>query len=336
MSEVMPFISVIIPFYNTGELIQVSVKSLISQTNKNFEVIFINDGSSDDTRMILDELLVNTNLNYRIIDKVNEGVSAARNDGLSLANGEYIYFFDADDIVAENIIEQFVVSIKNTPDLVVFGHDVVDKNLNVIHSHNVAGYDDTENGRRLLLDCLFRRIVMSTESVLLNKGFIEHNSLSYSVNLKFGEDQEYNMLALYHADKVNVLNEQLVLYVKHDGSATTLGFTRDRYGYIDKFDKLINCIDTDDELLGMVYQARICAMAYICTLVFQSMGFASAMKEVCFLKTKYLSEQGINGFNTVNKRMYILMKFFPGVLYVLLKSGRFRRIWFTSIFNFKS
>ena len=88
-------ISVVIPIYNGVEYIKKMISALNAQTYINFEVIFVNDGSTDGTL----ELLKNVDKHFlsRIINQSNQGVSAARNCGLKNANGEYICFIDIDD-----------------------------------------------------------------------------------------------------------------------------------------------------------------------------------------------------------------------------------------------
>lgn len=88
------FVSVIIPNYNYGKFISASVESVLSQTYKNIEVIVVDDGSKDDSL----EILKRFGNKIRVVQQKNSGVSAARNHGVSLSNGDLIAFLDADDI----------------------------------------------------------------------------------------------------------------------------------------------------------------------------------------------------------------------------------------------
>lgn len=92
-------ISIIIPVYNVEKYIEECLISVLNQTMKEIEIICINDGSTDNSLKILNNYK-NKNENIRIVNQENSGLSNARNVGLSLAKGEYIFFLDSDDFFA--------------------------------------------------------------------------------------------------------------------------------------------------------------------------------------------------------------------------------------------
>lgn len=89
-------ISIIIPVYNTSKYLEKCINSLVNQTYKNIELIFVNDGSTDDSLEILNKY-ANTDKRIKVISQKNKGLSQARNTGLSCAAGDYIMFLDSDD-----------------------------------------------------------------------------------------------------------------------------------------------------------------------------------------------------------------------------------------------
>lgn len=99
--------TVIIPVYNCEEYVEHAVRSVMEQTYKNLQIVIINDGSTDQTKIILDKLRLEDS-RIILVDKKNEGVSKARNEGLALAEGEYIFFFDGDDYIAPDCIEKCI------------------------------------------------------------------------------------------------------------------------------------------------------------------------------------------------------------------------------------
>ena len=103
-------ISIIIPCWNISKFLSDCFKGLDNQTYKNFEVIFIDDGSTDDTLNVLEEYCKDKE-NCHVFSQKNQGPSAARNNGISHANGEFIYFCDADDMIAPNILEVLKTNI---------------------------------------------------------------------------------------------------------------------------------------------------------------------------------------------------------------------------------
>lgn len=100
----MSYISVIIPVYNCGQFLRRCLDSLVNQSFKDWEAICINDGSKDNSGEILDEYAAKDN-RFKVVHKVNEGVSAARNTALSLVESDYIMFMDSDDFLHPQAME---------------------------------------------------------------------------------------------------------------------------------------------------------------------------------------------------------------------------------------
>lgn len=115
-----PFVSVIVPVYNTKEYLEQCFNSLRYQTLKDIEIIAIDDGSTDGSGTVC-EAFASEDARFRIIHKKNEGLSAARNDGLNIALADYILFVDSDDWVEPNLCEEtYLTAIENNADIVVF------------------------------------------------------------------------------------------------------------------------------------------------------------------------------------------------------------------------
>ena len=126
-------ISVIIPVYNSEKTIERLLNSVISQTYKNYEVIIINDGSTDKTESIISRY---NSSNIKIISKVNEGVGIARKIGFENATGDLVFFCDSDDYIPENNIFEKINEkfIKNNIDILMFDVlDITDKENKVVN-----------------------------------------------------------------------------------------------------------------------------------------------------------------------------------------------------------
>lgn len=117
----MPLVSVIIPVYNGEKYIAKCVESLLCQTLQNIEIILVNDGSNDNTLSIISQYASQDN-RIKVVDKVNEGVSVARNIALSIAEGEWIAFSDADDFYYPDGLENLYKCAINTNTDVVLGN----------------------------------------------------------------------------------------------------------------------------------------------------------------------------------------------------------------------
>lgn len=97
-----PKISIIVPLYNKERYVSKSIQSILDQTFKDFEILVINDGSTDESRTIVSKI---ADERIRIFDKENGGVSSARNKGIELARAEWIFFLDGDDTMRPNCLE---------------------------------------------------------------------------------------------------------------------------------------------------------------------------------------------------------------------------------------
>ena len=127
-----PFFSIIIPVFNVKDYLEKCVQSVTSQSFDNFEIIIIDDGSSDGSEKICDKLAQNDN-RIKIIHKKNEGVAVARNTGIAKAVGEYILFLDSDDTFSPNLLENISNKISKTnADIIVFGYKRITENGKVL------------------------------------------------------------------------------------------------------------------------------------------------------------------------------------------------------------
>ena len=105
MENKVPKVSVIVPVYNTEKYLEQAVLSLTNQTLKDIEIILINDGSTDNSLEVLSRLAVNDD-RIRVMTQENGGPSKARNLGVSLSRGRYLYFMDSDDYISNDTLEE--------------------------------------------------------------------------------------------------------------------------------------------------------------------------------------------------------------------------------------
>ncbi|MGF0069765.1 FkbM family methyltransferase [Candidatus Spyradosoma sp. SGI.093] len=116
-----PLVSVVVPVYNVEKYLRECLDSICGQTLKNIEIICVNDGSTDGSPAILEEY-ASKDSRMRIISQENRGLSAARNAGLSVARGKYIYFMDSDDVSPQDALgKMFAEMEKNSLDVLLFG-----------------------------------------------------------------------------------------------------------------------------------------------------------------------------------------------------------------------
>ena len=117
-----PKVSVVIPVYNSAKYLRKCLDSIVAQTFADWEIVAVNDGSSDDSPAILDEYAAR-DARIQVIHRANGGVSAARNDGLEAAGGEYVIFVDSDDYLAPNALDVAVSAAEcENADVVITDH----------------------------------------------------------------------------------------------------------------------------------------------------------------------------------------------------------------------
>lgn len=137
-------ISVIIPVYMAEKFLHRCVNSVLNQTYQNFEIILINDGSKDKSGMICDEY-AKKDKRIKVIHQENQGVSAARNKGLDMARGEWIYFLDSDDYISPKSFELLMcVQKEDDYDIVASGHCSVQGKQCIVKSKNWKKLTDFE------------------------------------------------------------------------------------------------------------------------------------------------------------------------------------------------
>ena len=151
-------ISIIIPVYNAEKYISNTIKSLFSQTYKNFEVIIIDDGSSDNSMQIVDKEMKQKNIPYTIIRQANQGVGKARNVGYENANGEWILFLDADDTINPFSIEIYtkIIEKEEKVDVIeeLLKEEEEDESTMVSRPPVVCVMGHVDHGKTSLLDAI--------------------------------------------------------------------------------------------------------------------------------------------------------------------------------------
>src|SRR5574344_1567100 len=121
-------ISVIVPVYNTSKYLKKCLDSILSQKGQNFEIILINDGSTDNSEQIIKDYQNKFPDIIKLYTKKNGGLSDARNYGVQKANGKYFCFIDSDDYIDKNLFKELEKEFANEPDLIKYKCKKVNEN----------------------------------------------------------------------------------------------------------------------------------------------------------------------------------------------------------------
>lgn len=215
----MNLISIIIPIYNGEKYIEGCLNSILNQTFNNYEVVIVNDGSTDNTLKIIE--------NYResferIIIKTikNSGPGVARNIGIELANGDLICFVDSDDYVSEYMLEDLYSVYKLNYYDVVVGEVITSSNkerTHFIRKNNVFEIDGLSTAEQMFKS--LNQCFNFTHGKLYRKKFLLDNNI-YFDNISFGEDILFNLKVYLNCKFIGGISNQVYCYYQNSNSIT--------------------------------------------------------------------------------------------------------------------
>ena len=197
-------ISVIIPMYNSAKTIVKALDSIKNQSYKcNYQIIVVNDGSKDDSYAVVnDYLLQNPELDIKLIDQVNGGVSKARNIGLKLSDGDFIAFLDSDDEWLTDKIEKQLLIFEKNPDIDVLATNRNNEYFESFLGQKFSKLTDISSRLLLLKNFLSPPTVMMKKNVITDVGYFDEEQ-------KYAEEGNY-WIRVCDQKKCCLLNESLV------------------------------------------------------------------------------------------------------------------------------
>jgi len=184
-----PKVSVIVPVYNVDRYLPQCLDSVVAQTLNDIEIICINDGSKDASLSILKEY-ADKDSRFKIIDKKNAGVSAARNDGIATATGKYIAFLDGDDFWESYCLEKACAAAeKEKADVVVFKHNIFDGERKVVWDDPNFGRTDEEGLQYAFSAVIWNKLYLTA--------FIRENQITFPTGIKIAEDTIFSLTCYF-------------------------------------------------------------------------------------------------------------------------------------------
>ena len=210
MSNLNSLVSVIITTYNRAELIGEAIQSVLSQTNHDFELIIVDDGSTDNTRDVV-EAFEDPRIRYIYTENWG-GPARPRNIGIDLANGEHIAFLDSDDYWRKDKLEKQLRVFEN-PDIIGVGSQIVK-----IGDFKFDRKFKPDSGRTLDFNG-----ILTVQSTSLSSLIIRNNGFHFDENeaFKFVEDFDFQLqLTLKTGKYIKILSEPLIYYRIHEGNET--------------------------------------------------------------------------------------------------------------------
>ena len=214
-------ISVIVPVYNVEQYLERCVDSIINQTYKNLEIILVNDGSTDNSGQLCDEL-AKRDSRIKVIHKENGGLSDARNVGIDVAEAELIGFIDSDDYIDEDMYELLINNLKAAnADLSMCGHYDV---YNNVPESQVSDKKKWELSPQEAIKMVMEAKILSVTAVnkLYKKSLF--SELKFEIG-KIAEDAFIMIKLLDKCNKIVATNEKKYYYVHRENSITTQKFS---------------------------------------------------------------------------------------------------------------
>ena len=277
-------ISVIVPCYNVAPYLQRCVDSILNQTYSNFELILVDDGSTDETGKLCDNIQKKDE-RVRVIHKQNGGLSDARNAGIDISIGEYLSFIDGDDYLELNAYEVMIAEMQD-PDVSLVSAGIITEdingNVNILMNETKAKLSKEEAFANLLGNN--RTIAHSSCNKLFRRQLFEH--LRYKKGIIY-EDMQILPKILDSCQKVVLLNLPVYHYIKRAGSITENAFSSWKYEGSKIVDEIVDiCRQKYTSLVPYAYYYKMDAVNKMYEELISSVNRREYKKEELILRAK--------------------------------------------------
>lgn len=263
----MAKISVIVPVYNTASSLPRCLDSILSQTIADFEIVIVNDGSTDESPAVIASYAAD-HPEIIVVTQENQGLGAARNAGIRAAHGTYIACVDSDDLIDSTMLEKMLRAIEtHRADIAICQADNVlysdGERIESLGIYSIPGNNETITGKEALTLQINYVVPILFNSVcfkLIRKSLFFDHEIWFPEQFRYAEDTPTSVGMFLYADTVALVRESLYDYVRENESLTSsysLKKARDIYldvidicSYIQKVDPSIS---VENFVLGMLF-----------------------------------------------------------------------------------
>lgn len=226
----IPTVSIIIPIYNVKTFISRGLKNILGQSYQDFEIILVDDGSTDGSSKLCDEWAKGDG-RIRVFHKENCGAGSARNLGIERAKGKYIYFFDIDDLADNDLLEYCVKTMEDSSaDMMVFSYRNLD--LSIGQGYETVLDDITINDNIELRNIFIDQFVLKMNGFPWNKmyrkSFVDEHHLRFE-DLLIQQDEVFNLGAYPFVNKAVISSRVLYSYYIYNKGNTRSRFIANRF-----------------------------------------------------------------------------------------------------------
>jgi len=269
-------ISVIVPVYNSEKYLEEMIGSILRQSYTDYELILIDDGSTDKSSDICDKYALKYN-KVKTIHKINSGAGAARNTGIEIASGEYIMFVDSDDFIEDDMLETMLENILDN-DMLISGAIVESYIGETLNSKKVFAMPQKKYNIAGLIEdfeCTYSQICLFPPwAKLYRRDIIDRYNIRFPTNMRTGEDGFFNVDYLACCKTVVAIDRELYHHRRRNINSLSSIFIKERIdNIIAEFDKLCNFaleVKCDKDCLTRLYEIRREHLIFNCYAIIKS------------------------------------------------------------------
>lgn len=230
-------ITVIVPVYNTKKFLTRCVNSILKQSYENLEVIIIDDGSTDGSAQVCDELS-KSDKRVRVIHQKNKGIATTRNIGIENATGYYISFVDSDDYLEKDLYKNLIENNESESNILIFDYEICDVNGKLVHNPLLANENNLEKRRQFYSNEKLLHLIWNEKlfcylwSMLIPKKLFE--------NVRFPDGRLYEDEAVFYkifmvSDGAEYIPYKGYHYVQHNSSITKTLRNKDMWDRVETY-----------------------------------------------------------------------------------------------------
>ncbi|MBR6927399.1 MAG: glycosyltransferase [Methanobrevibacter sp.] len=245
-------VSVIVPVFNASKYIGKTLDSIINQDFDSYEIIVVDDGSTDNSLEIINQTLEKTEVPHKVIHQENAGVSVARNVGIDASTGDYLVFIDADDHVTSNHLST-LYNGESDFSLILYVKEDGDRliDMDTYTEDVISTYDFIKKELNM-------EITFNFFQLMYKASIIKDNNIRFTPGIVYGEDTEFAHKALSNGREIVINNTVTYYYVQHSDSAIKSTEYR-RFGVVEIFENLADFYNKNNkaELANLIITSRI-------------------------------------------------------------------------------
>ncbi|WP_111672220.1 glycosyltransferase family 2 protein [Algoriphagus litoralis] len=273
-----PKVSIIIPVFNVEGYISDCLQSILGQSYRNYELLLINDGSTDQSGKICNNF-ASSDSRIQIFNQENRGVSEARNFGLKKALGDWICFVDGDDELYPNCLEGIFGSVDSLKSEVIVARSFTFKD-GVVQNERYS-FDDSflivqYDGNHLISKKSYIR--GSVCGCLFSRKFLFDNDVVFPIGLKNGEDSIFMFLAYIYAKEIQFIDQIFYLVKEREGSASRKRSVNNVYRMIDNIKYIYQYIYLHPKLNSLQINILNYSIYLVVSSIFNKLYYCFSLK----------------------------------------------------------